>query len=166
MRDKPSTHLTEEAFDDALIGLGSPQTEAHLAECADCRDRLQEFRSQIDLFNQTSLAWSEARPAKPVLIEEPRPRLSLVPYAPWGWVLAALLFLVIGVPVWQHTRHPITNLGSASVPQDSEEQIAQDNNLMRSVDAALNETEASPLREYNFTGRSHPRLKQRSEVRQ
>jgi len=166
MKKELSAHLSEEALDDALIGLSSPEAEAHLALCGACRGQLEAFHAEIQLFNQTSLAWSEAQPARPFPVVA-RKKLIHTYYAPLGWALAATVFLAIGVPVWNHDHRvsPKYNATSVSTPPDTEAQIEQDNDLMRSVDAALNAQEASPLNEYNLSKRSQTRETSRSELR-
>jgi hypothetical protein len=50
-------------------------------------------------------------------------------------------------------------------PEDSEAQIAQDNDLLRSVNAALSTAEASPVREYHLSDGPHSPLRTRPEAR-
>jgi hypothetical protein len=166
MTSQQSAHLSEEALDDALIGLSSPETEAHLAMCEFCHSQMEEFRSELRLFNQTSLAWSEARPAKSVPVNG-KSKFRHAMQAPLGWALAAAVFLAIGVPVWNydHRLSPHLSSSTAKTPEDTEAQIAQDNDLLRSVDAALSAPEASPLNEYNLSNGPHTRLKPRPELR-
>ena len=158
-------HLTEEALDDALIGLGSSESEAHLAACAACRARVEEFRSNIEAFNQTTLAWSEARPVTS-LQGATRPA-HLPMFALVGWALAAVVLLVLGVSVWNHDQRTASHAGVAFValPEDSEAQIAQDDQLLRQVDVALSAGEVSPIEEYHLSESPHPRLKVRKELR-
>jgi hypothetical protein len=167
MTTEQSAHLTEEALDDALIGLSSPQAEAHLAVCELCRGQLEGFRSELRIFNQTSLAWSEAKPVKHLPVAAQLKHRPMIPASLRWAALAAAVMLAIGVPVWNHDHFSFPGFGSASRPatQDSEAQIEQDNALLRSVDAALNEPEASPLNEYQLSNGSHPRLKPRPESR-
>ena len=55
----PATnHLSEEALDDVLIGLGSAESQAHLEVCADCRAQVRTFLGDVALFNAASMAWS------------------------------------------------------------------------------------------------------------
>ena len=65
-----SNHLSEEALDDVLIGLGSAESEAHLAVCPECRAEVETFRGDVALFNAASVAWSESR--------RPQPRLPAI----------------------------------------------------------------------------------------
>jgi hypothetical protein len=165
-----SAHLSEEALNDALIGLSFPEPDAHLAVCGFCRGQLEAVRTDLQAFNRTSLAWSEARlearPAKSIGAAA-RLKVHHAMRAPLGWALAAAVLLAIGVPVWNHDYRASLKYGSAPAlaPEDSAAQIAQDNDLMRSVDTALNAPEASPIREYNLSNGPQLRLKPRPELR-
>jgi hypothetical protein len=64
MTPEPAAHLSEEAIYDVLIGLSSAETNAHLVVCALCRGELEALRSELQVFNDTALAWCKARPAK------------------------------------------------------------------------------------------------------
>jgi hypothetical protein len=160
-------HLSEEDLDDVLIGLGKPESDAHLVECEICRNQLEEFRSGVQVFNQASLAWSEARTLK----ARPPFNRSKVPqtvYAFVGWALAAaVLLLTIGVPVWRHDQRHALNRGTVPVEalDDSPAQIAQDNDLLRSVDESLNTSEASPISEYHMLDGPQPHRKAKQELR-
>ena len=166
MTTELSNHLTEEALNDALIGLGSAESETHLAACAACRAKVEEFRSDMKVFNDTTLAWSEARPVTG-LQGAARPKAHLPVFAPVGWALAVVVLLMICVSVWNHGQRSASHEGFTSVaaPEDSETQIAQDNELLRQVDVALNTGEASPIDEYQLVDRQHPRLKVRKGLR-
>jgi hypothetical protein len=174
MTSELSTHLSEEAIDDVLIGMNSAHADAHLAGCLECRDQLEEFRTEVQWFNQASLAWSEARSAT---IPRPAARLKVRPaiVALAGWALVAVVLLAIGLSVWNHSdewndrpsaQHAAAPAAVATpAPQDSEEQIAQDNDLLQSIDAALNAVEESPVREYRLSHRPHSHPKARPELR-
>jgi hypothetical protein len=165
MTPEQSAHLSEEAINDCLIGLGSPQSEAHLAVCAVCRGQVKGFETDIAAFNQTTLAWTEARPHT-TLRAAPTPRARRITAGPLGWALAAALLAAVGLPVWNHYR-PAAHTASVAGPVtvDSEAQIAQDNDLLRSVNVALNEGEESPIAVYHLSEAPHPRSKTRSELR-
>ena len=149
MTPAQSAHLSEESINDLLIGLGSPESEAHLAACSECRRQVQEFHADVKAFNQTTLAWSEARPAGD-LREGLGARAWRAMVSPPGWAFAAVLLLALGYTVGNHFNSPSSS-GNASVaaptPADTDAQIAQDNELLRSVNVALNETEESPISE-------------------
>jgi hypothetical protein len=40
MKSNFNAHLTEEALDDVLIGMGSEEAALHLAACPECRARV------------------------------------------------------------------------------------------------------------------------------
>jgi hypothetical protein len=173
MTQSPQFHLSEEALQDVLIGLSSPESDEHLVGCAECKSQVEEFRSTMQLFNQASLRWSEARAAAtivtPVQARPWRPRLT-----PAVWALAtAALLLVIEVPLWHQNRHSQQTAQAPAAPPtleasatraDSEAQIAEDNDLLRSVNAVLDPTEVSPVSEYHLLDRPHGHRKGRPKV--
>ena len=54
-------HLSDEALNDVLIGVGTSVSESHLAECPLCRGKVDEFQSDLGMWNAATLQWSEAR---------------------------------------------------------------------------------------------------------
>jgi hypothetical protein len=188
MTQQISAHLPEEAFYDVLIGLGSAESQAHLAGCDVCRGHLDEFQSSLQTFNQASLAWSqatsEARPV-PMSMSEggaglrlfARPATRRRIFAPLGWAVATALLLVLGLQVWNREHQPSltgnTTTGNAvsnnsiqtATQGDSAAQIAQDNQLLQSVNMALNTSEASPLQEYGLEDELQPRMKAQPKAR-
>lgn len=162
MTSESSAHLSEEALDDVLIGLSSPESEAHLAVCGACRGQLEDFQSRVQVFNQTSLAWSESKPAislRPKI--EARARRQR--FLPLELAMAATLLLVIGVPVWNREHNQVSEqpVAQSAATGDSEAQIAQDNDLLRSVDAALSTNDESPISEYHLAVKPHSHMKAR-----
>jgi hypothetical protein len=167
-----NTHLSEAALHDLLIGLGSDASLAHLASCTECSRKAESFREDMQLFNQTTLAWSESRSESRIesrsesrgasravrrMQAEPA-RTAWNPWTPLHWAAAAaVLLLAAGVPVWQR-HHAATPMPPPVLlaQEDSPSQIAQDNDLLRSVDAALANTDEPPLEQYNLT-RKHER---------
>lgn len=163
-----TAHLSDEAVDDVLIGLGSPEAEAHLAGCRECRERVEAFRADMQMFNGTMLAWSQARSATMAAPERPTLwRRELIPAA---WVAAVTILLALAIPAWRHQHAPANleapNAAAANTgDQDTEAQIAEDNELMRSVDAALSTSEKMPVPEYYLLSRPHPRQQIRPRLR-
>lgn len=170
MMRESSPHLSEEALNDVLIGMQSVQSELHLASCPECRAKIEAFGSDMNIFNDASLAWiesaSSATPRPVVLRPKPR-RLALLSI---GWAAAALLLIAIATPLWYEVDHSLKspasfNQGAPAVErtEDSEAQIAQDNELMEAVNVAMNPNETSALNEYDLFGGTHPRRTARAK---
>jgi len=164
MTPASTTHLSEEALDDVLIGLGSAESHAHLAVCAECRAHVSTFHGDVALFNVASIAWSKSR--------RPQPRPSKasgtrVGAAFIGWAAAVAMLVVMAVGIWQH--HPAAPPSQAntthSLSADSEAQIEQDNQLLQAVNAAISPEEASPIEEYKMLESPHPHSKAHSKTR-
>lgn len=166
MTPESTTHLSEEALDDVLIGLGSPESHAHLAGCAECRAEVQAFRGDMQLFNAASMAWSKSRwpKARPNVPRRVRTRVA---FASWSAVAAALA-AVMAVTIWHHRQEaPVNNRVNTpqSLAVDSEAQIAQDNQLLQAVNAAISPDETSPIDEYKMLESPHYNLKAHSKTR-
>jgi len=186
-RDSNSLHLTEDALNDLLIGLGTEESEAHVAACPECRSRVEEFQSTVQAFHTSSMAWSEFRSKfRTEFRSEPRPVLRVSPparvkvrNAQLGWALAAAMLLAIGLPTWNANHRRVANVATPApvaapvaasgdpTSTDSDAQIAQDNELLRSVNLALNSEEESPVSEYHLLDkpRARSRAESRSELR-
>ncbi|MDR3745264.1 MAG: hypothetical protein P4K80_03940 [Acidobacteriaceae bacterium] len=168
MKPQSSAHLSQEALNDLLIGLGSSASQAHLEQCASCREQVESFRCGMDAFNSASLAWSEAGAGKSL------PRRSQARhafFAPLAWTLATATLLLIGIPTWRHEHRAPQSLVAAQrvAPQSessgvSDAEIAEDNDLLRAVDAALRTDQPSPLRNQR-PRESHTHRKVRLESR-
>ena len=166
-----STHLSEEALNDVLIGMGSIQSELHLASCPACRAKIEAFRSDMGLFNETSLAWieSESSAAPRPAVRHPKPRR--LAFLSIGWAAAAALLIATAVPLWREMDHSLKSHASfsqggappAARTEDSEAQITQDNELMEAVNAAINPNEASTLNGYDLLEGAHPRRTARAK---
>jgi hypothetical protein len=159
------THLSEEALDDVLIGLGTAESHAHLAVCAECRAQVAMVRGDIALFNVASMAWSQSRRSRPLPSDSrhhPRLRAAFV-----GWAVTAAALVWMAVAIWLH--HPAAPPNNAhvveSLPVDSEAQIELDNQLLQAVNAAISPEEASPIEEYQIVESLHPHTKARSKTR-
>jgi hypothetical protein len=154
------THLSEEALDDVLMGLGSRESEAHLVGCPECRARIEEFQGDVRFFNSASMAWSETKPLRFPQTERHgsglRARVAFV-----SWAAVAVALLVMAVAIWRHTpATPPNHAGTGvSQPLDSEAQIAQDNALLQAVSAAISPDDQSPIEEYKIAGSPHSHRK-------
>jgi predicted anti-sigma-YlaC factor YlaD len=178
-----AAHLSDEALNDLLIGTGSAEAEQHLAGCAECRGRVDAFNADLKLLDETSMAWSRVRAAG--MAELPAPSgMRRAPLATMGWMAAGLLLLALAVPVWHSGNHHTdqtkadqTKADQAKADQakagsmapvgpsneESEAQIAADNQLLHEVDAVMNTDEASPFGETLRSDRSHARHRARPE---
>lgn len=158
------THLTEEALDDALIGMGSADSQAHLTRCTECRAKIEQFGADIALFNAASLAWSEAQPRRP--LEAARvASVRRMPFALVGSTVAAALAVAVVLSFGHHESGfaPQSRSGNGAQIQDSQTQIAQDNQLMEDVNAAIGPQEVSPIDEFGLSktrgkhGKAYPK---------
>jgi hypothetical protein len=159
-------HLSEEALNDLLIGLGSSESEEHVASCAACRARVQALGADLKLLNETSMAWSRVRVAG--MGEDPLPAgVQRKPLVTMGWTAAGVLLLALAFPLWhsvnQHNAPANIPPAVALTEPESEAQIAADNELLRDVDAAVNTNEASPFGEPLRSDRRQAQHKARPE---
>ena len=167
MTPASTIHLSEEELDDVLIGLGSAESHAHLGACAECRSRVATIRGDIALFNAASMAWSESRRPQARVTESNAKRL---PAAFLGWAAATFAVVVMAFSIW-HVReeNPANQANTRAVqqaqPGDSEAQIAQDNQLLEAVNAAISTDEASPVDEYKILESPSAHSKAHSKTR-
>jgi predicted anti-sigma-YlaC factor YlaD len=155
-----SAHLSDEAFDDVLIGMASPESEAHLSTCQDCRCRVNAFRSDVALFNSASMAWTESQPvrmratARKVIHHT---RLAFVSWAGMAVVLAVMAVAIL------HHHGPVAPPSHATAnvlqPADTQAQIAQDNQFLQAVNAAISPDEESPIDQYKLFQTRHSHMK-------
>lgn len=147
-------HLPEEALDDVLIGMGSAESNAHLARCPDCRAKIEQFGADMQLFNAASMAWSEAQPRRPLEAARLTPARRM-PFALVGSTVAAALAVAVVLSVGHHESGftPQSRSGNAAQMEDSQTQIVQDNQLMEAVNAAIGPQEVSPLDEFGISKR-------------
>ena len=149
MKSAVQNHLTDEALDDLLIGLGSAASHAHLAQCAECRTRVDSFRSTIDSFNQASMAWAEGQTIRTAPAPaRRRPIFARPAFAVWA--AAALLLAVAGPSAWHVVVPRTVQAPTVAGSQDSESQIAEDNELLQAVNAALAPDEKSVVDQYKL----------------
>jgi hypothetical protein len=157
-------HLTDEQFAECAIVALSPESEAHLRECPQCREELTRFSASMDDFSRAAFAWSETQPVVS-LRAVTQPQAGRGWLVPATWAVAAALVVAVGVPmVIHHDRQPSAPANAADVAgsdgsDDSEAQIAEDNQLMRSVNMAIGVNDSSALRGYGLQTGRRARLK-------
>jgi anti-sigma factor RsiW len=164
MTPASQNHLSDEALDDLLIGLGSPESDAHLARCPECRAQVETFRGDLQLFNAASMAWSRSRLPGLRQVHHAAVR-TRVAFASWAAVSAALAILAFAI--WHHRVVPTPTQAHTvqSQPVDSEAQIAQDNQLLQAVNAAISPNDVSPVDEYKILESPHRHTKPGSHTR-
>jgi len=114
-----------------------------------------------------TLTWSESRPLAQIRKATP-PSRAWFPTATWA--LAACLMLVAALSVAWHNRqdrhylasHPING---STHEENSEAEIARDNQLMTEVNLEINRKERSPITEYGLSVATDGPAKTRAEAR-
>jgi predicted anti-sigma-YlaC factor YlaD len=159
MRRDMGNHLSEEALNDVLIGMGPVEAEAHLARCRECRAQVEEFAGDVKLFNASTMAWSEARSVREAqagraVMARPAP-VRRMPFALAGSAAASILAIMVALSVGHREGWfaPPSNTNHAVAIPDMQAQIAQDNALMEAVSAAISPQEESPIDEYGLSDR-------------
>jgi hypothetical protein len=131
-----------------------------------CREELERFKQSIDNFNHVTLVWSAARPV-------PQNHKVILTTRSWfstaAWAFAACFLLLIGFSVNLHHQDP-NNISSYATDNiahrdDSETEIARDNQLMTEVNLEINRREQSPALEYGLPERAGATMTTRAESR-
>lgn len=137
-----TTHLSDEQFGQLLAGeTADPATKMHLESCAICRGELESVRSAVGDLGELSLRWAEQRAGR---VQVP-PRWSLRWHAVPGWSAAVAVLLFCGVAIGVHEQaasrsHIAMQISrSQPAPAPTEDELAQDNRLLRSIDDELSE---------------------------
>jgi len=163
-----SPHLNDDQFADCLLGSKTNSAQAaHLLECPGCREELELFRSSVENFNSMSLVWSEKRSATSPTCVVSKGSSGWV--SNWAWSMAIVMLLSVGTSL--HTRNEANQASSTvqtSAPnnQNSEAEIAKDNELMKAVNREISRKEPFPLLADNVPVPRYGRgVKKQSEVR-
>jgi len=139
-------HLSEEDLDDILIGIASPDTSTHLAECLPCAERLTAFQSQMAVFNQASMAWSEARSntlSRDLAKHKVTPRVTLTTV--WGSAATLMVALAFGLSFTLHQTPATLEAANPSSPQPAiavhpehdQHELASDNAMLEAIDSEM-----------------------------
>jgi hypothetical protein len=146
------THLSDEQFGELLAATagdrqtGDQQTTAHLQTCAACRNELQSIRAAVGDLRELSLQWAEQRAVRVQAPTRWTMRWRAVPG--WGAAVAAVLFCGIAIGVHEQNvvrNHVPAQIAGTEVSQaeppvaPSEDELAQDNRLLRSIDDELSQ---------------------------
>ncbi|HEX4155495.1 MAG TPA: hypothetical protein VHY48_07780 [Acidobacteriaceae bacterium] len=149
-------HLTDEQFSELLAGESCGDTATlHLESCDVCRDELRSMQTAVGTLRDLSLRWAEKRAVR---IAAPSPwLLGWYKLPGWGAATALLFFgLALGVHVPSGPPTSVSAIGqaqTATVPSDDE--LAEDNQLLRSIDQELNR-QVRPLVPASELTVSHP----------
>ena len=150
LKNQPAAHLTEDDLNDALIGLTTPDQDAHLAACEACSAELASFRESMGVFNKASLAWSEARSNTMPLHPETRRSSWLGPIGTWA-LSGALAFLVaffLTSAIHHHDEMLQAKNPAAATEVNREQEIATDNAMLAAINSELYRRVPSPLETY------------------
>lgn len=139
MTAKGPRHLTDEQFSDLLAGQSpSAAVEGHLSTCEYCRGELEAVEGTLSNFNRFSLTWAQREAARRVQ----RPSqwaLQLGSMPTWavglaGTAVAVLIALGTGLPFGHEAEQTTAEI---VLPGPTNAQIAQDNELLASIDRQL-----------------------------
>jgi len=153
-----SRHNSKQALDDVLLGLSSLESDAQREVRAICRSRSEGLHTKVRMFTHALLVWSEALPTVGLLAAketESRVRDIYTGKLGSGYRSSFRARYATFQP-----RSPFCpyGLASTSVRESSEAQIAQGNDLQRSVNAAPGANLESPICEFQRSSGLHARL--------
>ena len=167
-------HLSDEQFTELLLGSRPSWVQAHLSECAACREEAERVSGAIGDFSTQSRMWAERRAAaRPVHVVERKPALAWL-VRPQAWAGAALtIALATGIGVSIHmdrarTVQPAvtsaqadskkaqagatTTQAEATIPAAT---LKADNELLTAIDGELRADESTPASLYGLDASTH-----------
>jgi hypothetical protein len=167
-------HLTDEQFTDLLMGGRSAWVQAHLQECAACREEAERVAGAIGDFSAQSQLWAERRAAvRAVRTAELEPAFAWL-VRPQAWAGAALtIALAAGIGMALHQEHARTAQqtaatapatvrvqAEAATAQEAAMQKAEatvspttlkaDNELLTAIDGEMRADESTPASLYGL----------------
>ncbi len=157
-----SSHLSEDDLDEILMGVESPASSlalAHLATCESCGQRLEAFQADLALFNQASLAWSQARSqtlSRDLIrdVAARRPARRITPALGWSSAVSAAVALALTLVVADHrppAAPPAVHEARAAAPLATEEHIhrpeelASDNAMLQAIASEMGDPRPEQL---------------------
>ncbi len=133
-------HLTDEQFANILAGDHSDlRVRLHVESCAKCQQELTSLGAAIGDLDYASLRWAEQRAER---IEVPsRWVLNWNAMPGWGAVLVGVLIfgVALGAHMQFNQQSAVVARPSHTMSAPSDDVVAQDNNLMLSIDNELSE---------------------------
>jgi hypothetical protein len=132
-------HLTNEEFTELLGGeCASHEAVAHVEACGLCRDELVSMRSAVGDLRELSLRWAEEHARRitvPTWWALGRHRLPAFSAA----ASVLLCGLAIGIHYQVSVRGPDAGQAQTITAAPSEDELAQDNRLLQSIDHELSQ---------------------------
>ena len=172
-------HLTDEQFTELLLGAGPAPVQAHLVECAACREEAERVSGAIGDFAQQTLLWAERRvEARPVRVVERQTAFAWLLH-PQIWVAGALATaLAVGIGMTMRRDHTqpvhqtmVTAQADAVKTQTAKVQpvvakaqaeaktgpatLKADNALLTAIDGELRADESTPASLYGLEATSY-----------
>jgi hypothetical protein len=150
-------HLTDEQFANILAGDHSDlRVRIHVESCAKCQHELTSLGAAVNDLNYASLRWAEKRAVR---IEVPsRWVLNWNAMPGWGATLAGVLMfgVAIGAHMQGNQRSAVVDRASQTLIAPSDDELANDNNLMNSIDNELSEQVGGqvPVSDLNVSSRT------------
>jgi hypothetical protein len=133
-------HLNDEQFANILAGDHSDlRVRLHVESCAKCRRELTSVGVAISDLNYASLRWAEQHAAR---VEVPsRWVLNWNSMPGWGATMAAVLIfgVALGAHMQLNQQSAVVARPSHLMSAPSDDELAQDNSLMLSIDSELSE---------------------------
>jgi hypothetical protein len=133
-------HLTDEQFAEILAGDKSDDRAVlHVERCEACRNELVALGAAVSDLNFASLRWAEQRASR--IAVPSRWTLNWHALPGWGATMAAVLIFGVAIGAHMQTSNSIepTLQPAHTVAAPSDDELAQDNKLMRSIDSELSE---------------------------
>ncbi len=133
-------HLSDEQFANILAGDRSDMSvRLHIESCAKCQKELTSLGAAIGDLSYASLRWAELRAAR---IEAPsRWMLNWNSMPGWGATVAGVLIfgVALGAHMQVNQQGTVVTRPSHTISAPSDDELAQDNSLMLSIDNELSE---------------------------
>lgn len=132
-------HLTDEQFAELLAGNKSDTCAVlHVENCAACRDELSSLGAAVGDLNFASMRWAERRASR---IETPSSWALNWNALPLGATVAGVLMFGVAIGAHMQTSNQIEPAlrPAHALSAPSDDVVAQDNSLMRSIDNELAE---------------------------
>lgn len=132
-------HLSDEQFASFMAGdRRDGSARAHVERCEACRRELASVGVAVNDLNRFSMRWAEQRAER---IQTPSLWALNWKILP-GWSATVAAVLIFGVALGTHMQS--SNQTAAlqtrhTMPAPTADELAQDNNLMRSIDDEINE---------------------------